>query len=38
MVLDGKDQLIGRQVFKLLSAVYQSRGASYVYTQNVYIN
>lgn len=28
---DGDDNLIGRQVFKLLNAIYQKRKASFVY-------
>ena len=31
ITLDGDDNLIGRQVFKLLNAVYQKRKAKFVY-------
>jgi len=37
MSIDGKDELIGRQVFSLLNAAYQSKDLYYLYTQNVII-
>jgi hypothetical protein len=29
--LDGADNLIGRQVFKLMNAIYQDKNAKFVY-------
>lgn len=33
IVVDGDDELIGRQVFKFISAAYQSNNLYYIYTQ-----
>jgi hypothetical protein len=32
IVLDGDDELIGKQVFKFISAAYQLTGSYYIYT------
>jgi hypothetical protein len=38
MIIDGDDELIGRQVFKLFSAVYQKKEALVVYSNYVVFN
>jgi hypothetical protein len=38
VVLDGDDELIGKQVFKFLSAAYQITGSYYIYTNFLMID
>lgn len=38
IVIDGDDELIGKQVFKFINAAYQSTGAYYLYSNFVIIN
>jgi hypothetical protein len=38
VVLDGDDELIGKQVFKFLSAAYQMTGSYYIYTNFLMID
>jgi len=35
MVIDGDDQLIGRQVFQLLNVFYQTKDVKVLYTQSL---
>lgn len=35
--IDGDDELIGKQVFKFLSAIYQKTGHYFIYTQHIII-
>jgi hypothetical protein len=35
MILEGSDELIGRQVFKILNAEYQKKQVYFAFTQNI---
>jgi hypothetical protein len=35
MIIDGDDELVGKQVFRLFNAIYQSKSANYVYTNYI---
>jgi hypothetical protein len=37
IVIDGDDELIGRQVFKFVNAVYQKYDLHYMYSQHVVV-